>query len=131
MDQLPPELSQFLTFIASPVFGAWVVSEVLEQQQWFLALPPGRKAIQVLAVMLLLGVLSFALVRWVPPSATEQLQPLYAIVVATIAAFVSGKVYHVKTHHPTETTSEQREQAAREAKWVEAPKLSGAPEPAA
>lgn len=129
MDQLPANLTEFLTFIASPVFGAWVISEILEQAQWFQLLPSGRKSVIVLVVMLLLSIASFALVRWVPATVVEQLQPLYAIIAGTIVAFLSGKVYHDKAHNPTVVTSEERAvtAAVKAAKSNEASKLSGAP----
>lgn len=128
---IPADLSTFLTFMASPVFGAWVISEVLEQAQWFQLLPSGRKSLVVLVVMLLLSITSFALVRWVPPSVVANLQPLYAVIAGTIAAFLSGKLYHEKTHNPSATTSAAKAATAAINAVKADPPLSGAPVPAA
>lgn len=96
--EIPQSLSAFLAFMGTPVFSNWVASEILEQQAWFQKLPSGRKSLVVLAISIILGVVSFALVTWTPASVVTNLQPLYAVIVASVAGFLSGQYYHAKAH---------------------------------
>lgn len=94
MLELPPTFSQFLTFIGTPVFAAWIVSHFIETIPAWATLTATVKQLILAAIYIVLGLLSFGLVHWVPASVAEQLQPIYAIIVAAIGAWLSGMFYH-------------------------------------
>jgi hypothetical protein len=98
MIELPSTFTQFLAFLGTPIFASFVVSEVLEHIKAFQNADSQRKALIVLALSLALGLLSYALVRWIPPTVVEQWQPIYNVIVGTIAAFIGGQIYHNQTH---------------------------------
>lgn len=104
--QLPSDLTQFLSFIATPVFGAWFIShfvETLPAIRWlrfpgWTALGDTTKKLITAVVYILLALASAGLVKWVPASAIEALQPIYAIIIASLGAWVSGSAFHYVVH---------------------------------
>jgi hypothetical protein len=95
---LPPDLTSFFSFIATPIFGAWLISHVFENLPFWANLTATAKQGATLAVYLVLGLVSFALVHWVPGTVVENLQPIYAIIVAVLASWVSGSAFHYVVH---------------------------------
>lgn len=102
--ELPVEFTQFLAFIGTPIFGAWVISEVLQHQKWFTSLSGDRKSLVTLFTYIGLGLLSYALTRWSSPEVATQLQPIYSVIVGATAAFISGTRYH-ETKHVTDVAA--------------------------
>lgn len=96
MDQLPlpPDLASFLTFIATPIFAAWIVSHFIETiPQWADLAATVKQAI-MLAIYIGLGLLSYALVKWVPADVIVTLQPIYAVIIGAITAWISANLWH-------------------------------------
>lgn len=109
---LPADLSQFIAFLATPVFGAWVVSQFLENSAWFQALDAAAKTRTVMFLYILLGLLSFGLTQWATPAVLAQWQPLYSVIVGALVAFASGQTYHNLAHDDnTEVTPAPKEVA--------------------
>ncbi len=128
--QIPPDWLSFLALAGTPIFGAWFISEFVEKEPWFQRLLPEWKSRAVIVLLLALAVVSRVLLLNASGEPVT-VQEIYVAVVQAFVGYLMSSWYHGKLHNPTKVTSEQREQAAREAKWVEAPKLSGAPEPVA
>lgn len=101
---LPATLSQFIAYLAAPAFAAWVVSNFLENEAWFQAQTVQGRSRIILAVYVALGVLSYLLMTTVPTSLITQFQPLYLIISASIAAYISGTAYHSQTTGKTTAT---------------------------
>jgi hypothetical protein len=108
---LPPDLGSLLAYIGTAAFASWVVSNVLENLTAFQALTAQAKNIVILIAYIVLGVLSYLLILTVPTSLIAQLQPLYAVVLASITAYVSGTWYHAQTK-PAPATVTQTTQSS-------------------
>lgn len=93
---LPSDLAAFIAYLAAPAFAAWVVSNFLESEAWFNALDSQGKNRVVTVVYVALGVLSYLLMTTIPSTLITQLQPIYLVISAAIAAAVSGEAYHAK-----------------------------------
>lgn len=102
---LPPEFMQFLAFLATPVFGAWFVSEFLENAPFFQKLDSAGKSRLVMFVYVLLGLLSYGLTQWTTPEVAAQLQPIYSVIVGALVAFASGQQYHDVKHEASDSTT--------------------------
>ena len=101
LNSLPPSLSGFMAFVGTAVFAAFFVSEFIEYVPQFKNANSQVKTAVVLAIYVLLGVASSALVHWVPATVVEQLQPIYSVIVGTLASFVAGQWWH--DNHNTDT----------------------------
>jgi uncharacterized membrane-anchored protein len=98
MFELPPTFTQFLAFIGAPAFAAFVVSELLETNAWFQGLENKFKGLFVLLLSLVLALVSYFLTKWVPEAVQVDLQPIYAVIVGTVAAFIAGQIWHNTAH---------------------------------
>lgn len=94
LTSLPPDLTKLAAFIGSATFASFIASEVLEYIPQFKALTSGKKSGIVLFVYVLLSLASYAMVRWVPATAVQDLQPVYSIVIGAVAAFLGGQWWH-------------------------------------
>jgi hypothetical protein len=109
LNQLPPSLTAFLTFIATPTVLGPVLSELLEYLPAFQSLTSAKKTLVLYALMVLVGLVSFGIVRWVPTSALEALQPIYSIMIGAAVFFGSSQLFHAKAHGATADTSSSTE----------------------
>lgn len=104
LKSLPPDLTSFLTFIATPTVLGPVLSELLEYLPQFQKLVPATKTLVLYVLMILIGLFSYFLVHWVPASALENAQPIYAIIIAASVFFASSQLFHNKVHGTTTVT---------------------------
>jgi hypothetical protein len=104
LKNLPPDLTSFLAFIATPAVLGPILSELLEYLPAFQKLASAYKTLALYVLMALVGLLSFGIVRWVPASALESLQPVYSILIAAAAFFASSQLFHAKAHGTTTET---------------------------
>lgn len=103
---LPPDITTFLTYIATPTVLGPILSELLEYLPWYQNLPTSFMRLTVLfIIMVAVGILSYALVNWVPQGIFDQLKPIYSIIVASAAFFISSQLYHNKTTGDTGKTT--------------------------
>jgi hypothetical protein len=98
LKHLPPDLTSFLAFIATPTVLGPILSELLEYLPAFQKLVPATKTLVLYVLMVLIGLLSYALVRWVPASALENAQPIYSIMIGAAIFFASSQLFHNKVH---------------------------------
>ncbi len=106
---LPPDLSSFLAFIATPSVLGPILSELLEYLPAFQVLTSAKKTLVLYALMVLVGLVSFGIVRWEPTSALEALQPIYSIMIGAAVFFGSSQLFHAKAHGTTADTSSSTE----------------------
>lgn len=98
---LPTNLSDLFAYLALPTVAAWFISSLIERIPGWTSIPPEVSKISPFAKKLItalvyvgLGLVSYALVHYVPANVVEALQPLYAVIAAALAAWGSASVFH-------------------------------------
>lgn len=95
MDQFPLTLVDLFKFLSTPVFIGFLVSFLLERVPWFQNLTSDAKAFVSLIVAVLLPIISYALLNYVPASFVEALQPWYAAGATGAIGFIGSQVWHL------------------------------------
>lgn len=92
--QIPLTIVELFKFIGTPVFIGVLVSFLLERVPWFQNLSSDVKALVALLLSVLLPILSYVLLNYVPASFVEALQPWYAAAVTGVIGFIGSQVWH-------------------------------------
>lgn len=90
-------ISGLLAFLSTSAFLGFFKSQVLEMLPQFQALDANMKSAVVLVASVAFGVASYALMTYVSPATLTQLQPLYAIVYASVVVWMASQGYHALT----------------------------------
>ena len=92
--QFPLTLVDLFKFIGTPLFIGFIVSFLLERVQWFQAQDANTKAIFAFTIAVVLPLISYALLNYVPQPLIDQLQPWYAAAVTGVIGFIGSQVWH-------------------------------------
>lgn len=106
---IPVTLIELFKFIGTPVFVGFIVSFLLENVQAFQDLTRYAKAAAALVVVVLLSLLSYWLVNYVPTAFIQALEPWYAAAVTGVIGFIASQVWH-KVFNQTPTIEVNAEQ---------------------
>lgn len=101
--QIPMSIIDLFKFIGTPVAIGFVVSFLLERVPWFQQLSSDVKAILALIISVLLPIISYALLNYVPQSLIEALQPWYSVAVTGVIGFIGSQVWHRIFNAPSVT----------------------------
>ena len=92
--QIPLTIVELFKFLGTPVFIGFLVSFLLERVPAFQLLSSDMKAIVSLVLAVLLPIVSYALLNYVPMSLIEALQPWYAAAITGVIGFIGSQVWH-------------------------------------
>lgn len=101
--QIPLTIVDLFKFFGTPLFIGFVVSFLLERVVWFQQLGSDVKAIFALIIAVLLPILSYALLNYVPQSLIDALQPWYSVAVTGVIGFIGSQVWHRIFNTPSVT----------------------------
>lgn len=109
--QIPLTVLELFKFLGTPVFIGFLVSFLLERVPWFQQLNSDAKALVALLLAIVLPIVSYALLNYVPASFVEAVQPWYAAAITGIIGFIGSQVWHklFKPETYIEFTSGQEE----------------------
>jgi len=92
--QIPLTVLELFKFLGTPVFIGFLVSFLLERVPWFQQLNSDVKAIVALVIAIVLPIVSYALLNYVPQSFVEAVQPWYAAAITGVIGFIGSQVWH-------------------------------------
>jgi len=92
--QFPLTLVDLFKFIGTPLFIGFIVSFLLERVPWFQAQDANTKAIFAFTIAVVLPLISYALLNYVPQTLIDTLQPWYAAAVTGVIGFIGSQVWH-------------------------------------
>ncbi len=101
--QIPLTIVDLFKFFGTPLCIGFVVSFLLERVVWFQQLNSDVKAIFALIIAVVLPILSYALLNYVPQSLIEALQPWYSVAVTGVIGFIGSQVWHRIFNSPSVT----------------------------
>lgn len=101
--QIPLTIVDLFKFFGTPLCIGFVVSFLLERVVWFQQLGSDVKAILALIIAVVLPILSYALLNYVPQSLIDALQPWYSVAVTGVIGFIGSQVWHRIFNAPTVT----------------------------
>lgn len=88
------DLTQFLTWLASAAGATAFLSFVAERIPAFQALSASAKGYVMLGGSIVLAMIAFAILTYVPPAALEQLKPWFQVLYGVIAAWLANQFAH-------------------------------------
>lgn len=95
--EIPTNLGDFYVYLGGP-FVAIAIAFLADRVGSFQKLSPDAKHLIIVLVNILLGLLSYALVQYVPSSVTAELQPIWAVIAIAInasATYTISQVAHI------------------------------------
>lgn len=87
-------LHGLIAFVGTAAFLGFFKSQVLEMLPQFQALTPTGKSSIVLAASVFFGLASYALMTYFPQHFIDQLQPIYAVIFASVTVWLASQGYH-------------------------------------
>lgn len=91
---MPENLGEFFTWLGTAGAFATIMALVLERVPNWDNLSSEAKSIVSLVVAALLGMASYALVRWVPAGVVEGLEPYYQVILSAVAVWLGSQYAH-------------------------------------
>lgn len=105
MDLVPTTLGEFFTFVGSSAAIGFVLSWIAGNWGFFQRATSQGKAAILVFISLLMGLGSFALVRFVPAGVIEQAQPYYQVIISSITILIASQAWH-KWIDPADKTAD-------------------------
>jgi hypothetical protein len=90
-------LHDFLLWLANSGGGAVVVSWVLEQLSWYQGLVAKTKQLVFFGLTLLVTIVGFVVITYVPQSTLDVIAPYFGLVYATFVSVFLGTAFHNTT----------------------------------
>ena len=94
MTLVPSNLGEFFTFIGSASAIGFVLSLIAEQSRWFQSRNKQGKMATLLFIAMVMSLLSYSLVRFVPAGVVEQAQPYYQTIYSAVVIVLASQVWH-------------------------------------
>lgn len=92
--EIPQSFAQFLTWLGTNGAFSTVIAIVLERWPGWATMKSDTKSFITLAVAILLGLASYALVRWVPAGVVNELEPWYQVIVGAVTIYLGSQYAH-------------------------------------
>lgn len=90
---IPSDIGSFFIWLGTAAAASAIISWFLTPRAFYQKLSPEREKELNLAVYIVLGLLSFILLHYVPNTLIDQLQPFYAVLYAAIAAWAGDQAH--------------------------------------
>jgi hypothetical protein len=87
-------LNEFLIWLSSAGGNIALVSWILERSSWFGALESDVKEYVLVAFSIVVAVLGYVVLTYVPVETLTMLAPYFTIVYAAISTVILGKTFH-------------------------------------
>lgn len=87
---------QFIIYLGTPAALNWIVSNFLDNLPQWVALSPSTKSGLILVLSLVLSLGSYAVIKTVPSSAFDTIQPIFLIIYGAVTAWLSGQIQHAR-----------------------------------
>lgn len=92
---MPTSLGEFFTWLGTAGAFATIMALVLERiPGWNDKLSSEVKSLLSLVVAALLGMASYALVRWVPAGVVAELEPYYQVILTAVTIWLGSQYAH-------------------------------------
>lgn len=92
--EIPQTLGEFFTWLGTATAFGVVMSLVLEKLPFWAGLNSGLKAVSTMLLAVGLGLLSHALVTYVPAGVVADAQPWYQAIVSGISIWLASQGFH-------------------------------------
>lgn len=102
---LPSSLGEFFTFIGSAAAIGFVLSFLAENWGFFQTRNKQGKIAILVIVAVLMGLISYSLVRYVPAGVVDQAQPIYQVIISSLAILLATQVWHKAVNQQEKDTS--------------------------
>jgi len=87
-------LLELMKYFGSPIFVGMFISFVAAKSTWFQKQSSDSKAVIIIVTCAFFGLLSFALVTYVPGSVYDQLNPFYNAITAVVVPILASQVWN-------------------------------------
>ena len=101
------DLTQVITWLVNSGGGTAVASWILEQIPWYGNLEVSKKRGVFFGVSVLITLLGYFAIMYLPPEWIEKATPIFGIVYASFASIFLGTGFHKVTKSPNEAPSDK------------------------